>query len=402
MVKYSMNACAPRGLGAPAHLAQLAGRVRRARRWPLPLPPPPLPLLQFMSALLATLLVDVASGTTRETPRMDVRCEKEPCEKELAFHSRDVSRSMGAPRVCARNVAPAVCAPTPDCTFHGNRVHQWAALRKLADEECRDVYARGVYARAKEARSGERSQPSNRRRLASYTRGSPNALDDGPYFNAGSNVGMGGRLRITAHNVTKGFNGTNFRAWGAFRLNGGMCGWEQYLLEKRAMCRMARVAEPCGSPDAHGVRRANFFPQLLAWDDDSLTLVVTNDGCSLLRQETGDRPDSLPAEMLRAWNPCHNHMICARQISPPGACGHGWKPLSNESFQEQLDCTASQLRRANATHLDANCKNIFVRPNGRMTLGDLDMSEIDGIPALNAYGRRFTQRFHAQQIKGKL
>ena len=129
-----MNACAPRGLGAPAHLAQLAGRVRRARRWPLPLPPPPLPLLQFMGALLATLLVDIASGTTRETPRRDVRCEKEPCETELAFHSRDVSRSMGAPRVCATNVAPAVCAPTPDCTFHGNRVHQWAALRKLADE----------------------------------------------------------------------------------------------------------------------------------------------------------------------------------------------------------------------------------------------------------------------------
>ena len=213
---------------------------------------------------------------------------------------------------------------------------------------------------------------------------------------------MGGRLRITAHNVTKGFNGTNFRAWGAFRLNGGMCGWEQYLLEKRAMCRMARVAEPCGSPDAHGVRRANFFPQLLAWDDDSLTLVVTNDGCSLLRQETGDRPDSLPAEMLRARNPCQNQMICARQISPPGLCGHGWKPLSNESFQEQLDCAASQLRRANATHLDANCKNVFVRPNGRMTLGDLDMSVIDGIPALNAYGRQSTQRFYAQRIKGKL
>ena len=187
---------------------------------------------------------------------------------------------------------------------------------------------------------------------------------------------MGGRLRITAHNVTKGFNGTNgARAWGAFRLNGGMCGWEQYLLEKRAMCRMARVAEPCGSPDAHGVRRANFFPQLLAWDDDSLTLVVTNDGCSLLRQETGDRPDSLPAEMLRADGLAAtvgigegNHMSCARQISPPGACGHGWKPLSNSSFQEQLDCAASQLRRANATHLDANCKNVFVRPNGRMTL----------------------------------
>ena len=46
----------------------------------------------------------------------------------------------------------------------------------------------------------------------------------------------------------------------------------------------------------------------------------------------------------------------------------------------------------------ANCKNIFVRPNGRMTLGDLDMSVIDGIPALNAYGRHWAERFHAQRI----
>ena len=184
------NACAPRGLGAPAHLAQLAGRVRRARRWPRCCRRAASAAAVYERAP-ARCSSTSASGATRETPRRDVRCEKEPCETELAFHSRDVSRSMGAPRVCATHVAPAVCAPAPDCTFHGNRVHQWAALRKLADEECRDVYARGVYARAKEARSGERSQPSNRRRLASYTRGSPKALDDGPYFNAGSNVGMG-------------------------------------------------------------------------------------------------------------------------------------------------------------------------------------------------------------------
>ena len=276
--------------------------------------------------------------------------------------------------ICDSNVVPNVCAPKPNCTFGSTREHQWKALKKLADDECRAAHSR----------NGAGSQ-----RRMMMTKGSPE-----PYFSAGSNAGMGGCLWVTMHNITKRFNGKAFRPWGTFRLHGGMCGWEQYLQERRAMCRLARVAEPCGSPDAHGVQRAHFFPQLLAWNDADLTLVVTNDGCGLLSR---DMQSTIQTEVLHASSLAASvggrTRNCARQVSPPGACGLAWKHLSEASFQEQLDCAASQLQRANGTHFDADCKNIFVRPDGRLTLGDLDMSEFDGIPELNIYGQHLSQAY---------
>ena len=259
----------------------------------------------------------------------------------------------------AEGLHNGVCAPlVPACELNGKRVHtSWSSLKTLADNEC--ALAKSIH------RQG--SEWEIPRRVC----GNIAAPLGATVIRAGS----GATTHVNRHNVTKRFVATSSRWWGAIHLHGGMCGREHYLLERAALCRLERVAAPCGP----AAGRAHFFPRVLAWDDSTLTLVVTYEGSSLLRTtDKGLDFATMPVDLGRNGGKFHNCtsrlLTCAS--SPPTA----------GTFAQQDKCITSQLQRANVTHQDRACPNYFMSDDGSMALGDLELATVDGIPALNAYG----------------
>ena len=281
---------------------------------------------------------------------------------QRALPPAQLSNSSGRP---CYSLANGVCAPLPACELNEMRVHTWSALKKLADNEC--ALAKSIRRQGSEwelARSmcGQIAAPSRADRTVTHAGGS------------------GATTRVNRQNVTKRFVANSSRWWGALRLHGGMCGREHYLLERAALCRLERVAAPCGPAG-----RAHFFPRLLAWNDDKLTLVVTYEGSSLLKTtDVGLAFATVPVDLGRNLGRYHNctsrRLACAS--SPPTA----------GTFAQQDKCITSQLQRANVTHGDRACANYFISDDGSMALGDFELATVDGIPALNAYGHRVLER----------
>ena len=238
------------------------------------------------------------------------------------------------------------------------RVHNWFALKKVADNEC-------ALAKSIRRQGSEWEVP---RRMCGHI--------VAPLGAKVTKAGSGATTHINRHNVTKRFEATSSRWWGAIHLHGGMCGREHYLLERAALCRLERVAAPCGPAG-----RAHFFPRLLAWDDSALKLVVTFEGSSLLKNtDKGLDFATMPVDLGRNGGRYHNctSRLLSCASSPPTA----------GTFARQDKCITSQLQRANVTHGDRACVNHFMSDDGSMTLGDFELATVDGSPALNAYGRR--------------
>ena len=256
-------------------------------------------------------------------------------------------------------LANGVCAPLPACELHERPVHTWSALKKFADNECalaKALHRQGSEWEIPRRLCGQFAAPSGATVIKAH--------------------GSGATTHVNRHNVTKRFVATSSRRWGALHLHGGMCGREHYLLERAALCRLERVAAPCGPAG-----RAHFFPRLLAWDDSTLKLVMTYEGSNLLKTtDEGLDFATVPVNLGRNGGPDHNctsrRLTCAS--SPPTA----------GTFAQQEKCITSQLQRANVTHGDRTCLNYLTSDDGSMTLGDFELATVDGIPALNAYGRR--------------
>ena len=284
-----------------------------------------------------------------------------PAMTQRALPPAQLSNSSGRP---CYSLANGVCAPLPACELNEMRVHTWSALKKLADNEC--ALAKSIRRQGSEwelARSmcGQIAAPSRANRTVTH-------------------AGSGATTRVNRRNVTKRFVANSSRWWGALRLHGGMCGREHYLLERAALCRLERVAAPCGPAG-----RAHFFPRLLAWNDDKLRLVVTYEGSGLLKTtDVGLAFATVPVDLGRNLGRYHNctsrRLACAS--SPPTA----------GTFAQQDKCITSQLQRANVTHGDRACANYFISDDGSMALGDFELATVDGIPALNAYGHRVLER----------
>ena len=276
---------------------------------------------------------------------------------QRALPPAQLSNSSGRP---CYSLANGVCAPLPACELNERRVHTWSALKKLADNECalaKSIRRQGSEWEFPRSMCGQIAAPSRANRTVTH-------------------AGSGAATRVNRLNVTKRFVATSSRWWGALRLHGGMCGREHYLLERAALCRLERVAAPCGPAG-----RAHFFPRLLAWNDDKLRLVVTYEGSGLLKTtDVGLAFATVPVDLGRNLGRYHNctsrRLACAS--SPPTA----------GTFAEQDKCITSQLQRANVTHGDRACANYFISDDGSMTLGDFELATVDGIPALNAYGHR--------------
>ena len=295
-----------------------------------------------------------------------------------------------------------VCAPQPNCKLQGYRLHQWTSLRKVVDAEC----AMSIGGPATSGATGKVSQRE------------PQVHDCDAFvndevsstFSAGSSVAArGGFVHVGGSNVTKRFNGSSFMYQNVFRLTRGMCGWEEYLFERLALCRLARFSSPCGSKDGQGRRRTHFFPRLLAWDDATLTLVMTNEGHALMSGmlpgatlhkteelsgviRTRSRQAGAP-ETLGDLNVHCTRVMDTQKCSDQQTSLRRRREHSNVSFyQEQLTCMEEQLLRSNITHGDIACKNLFVRTKGRLTMGDLNSCLVDGMPGLNIYGHALLRK----------
>ena len=191
-------------------------------------------------------------------------------------------------------------------------------------------------------------------------------------------AGSGATTHVNRHNVTKRFVATSSRWWGAIHLHGGMCGREHYLLERAALCRLERVAAPCGPAG-----RAHFFPRVLDWDDNALTLVMTNDGFSLLRTSEASEFATMPVDLGRRVGKKFN---CTSRL-----LGCASLPPTVGTFAQQDQCIQAQLERANVTQGDQGCSNFFLSDDGWLTLGDFDRATVDGFPPINGHGIRFAK-----------
>lgn len=182
-------------------------------------------------------------------------------------------------------------------------------------------------------------QPHTRRRLQDITQRAVSSLVD--YRNGC------GKIRINSHNVTKC---TNCKCSDHRLTAGGIPVEAAYFLEKLALCRLQRCAQPCGA-------RNTSFPRLLEWDDARLKLVSSYEGAALATDWSGS-------------NVRFDHASIAA-----AARAHGFT-----TPRKQFECMRRQLREAGVIQLDVSCKNIFVRKDGALVMGDFDMAQVDGFP----------------------
>ena len=252
----------------------------------------------------------------------------------------------------------------------------WHEMKRLADEEC--ALARHTLAPqdVSSAVAGC-NDPIYEDVMAKYS--------DSQSLGAIATLHGGGVL-ITAHNVTK-------------RFSPGI--WRTYLHERRALCRLQRFAAPCGRPGTfvspahrkHTVQRTHFFPRVLAWDDDRLLFVLSNNGLGML---LGMREGSAIHPCFANAEDGKNHSLTVVRHTPSGPFAMKcYTPFGDSrsgrsvacpahsptggSFAEQYACIEEQLARANTSHWDIHCKNVFVGPDARVTLGDLSLSSVDGV-----------------------
>ena len=122
---------------------------------------------------------------------------------------------------------------------------------------------------------------------------------------------------------------------------------EAYVLERSILARLGATTDE-GERDFLNGTCGRHFPKLLDADDDTLTLITTNDGHPLNSREG-----------LR--------LFCALKIG---------------EVSRQERCITLALFGANVAHLDHapidNGKNVLISDAGRLTLFDFDVAAIDG------------------------
>lgn len=126
-----------------------------------------------------------------------------------------------------------------------------------------------------------------------------------------SNAAHGGYVHVHASHVSKHFD-VNRSA--------------NYYREKLALCRLMRCASECAN-------RSSYFPQLLHFDDQTLTLSMTSEG----RPLATDARDN--AKTLRLIN----------------------TSLTRDDVKTQLRCIREQLTQARVVHFDMMCKQVLMK-----------------------------------------